>query len=30
MGYAKGVLTIPDDFDEIDISNDFLNEIYPK
>ncbi len=29
FGCAKGMFTIPDDFDEIDISEDFEEEIFP-
>ena len=29
FGCAKGMFTIPDDFDEIDISKDFEEEIFP-
>ena len=29
IGLAKGSFTIPDDFDEIDISSDFEGEIFP-
>ena len=30
LGCAKGMFTIPDDFDEIDLSADFEQEIYPS
>ena len=29
FGCAKGMFTIPDDFDDIDISSDFEEEIFP-
>ena len=29
FGCAKGMFTIPDDFDEIDIAKDFDEEIFP-
>ena len=29
FGCAKGMFTIPDDFDEIDLSADFAEEIFP-
>ena len=29
FGCAKGMFEIPEDFDEIDISNDFEGEIFP-
>lgn len=30
FGCAKGLFTIPDDFDDIDVSKDFEGEIFPK
>ena len=30
LGCAKGMFMIPDDFDEIDLSADFEQEIYPS
>ena len=29
IGIAKGLFTVPDDFDEIDLSSDFEGEIFP-
>ena len=29
FGIAEGTFNVPDDFDEIDISDDFNEEIYP-
>ena len=29
IGLAKGMFTIPDDFDEIDVASDFEGEIFP-
>ncbi len=28
IGFAKGLFTIPDDFDEIDLSEDFDEEVF--
>ena len=30
IGCAKGMFTIPKDFDDIDISEDFTGEIFPR
>lgn len=30
FGCAKGMFTIPEDFDDIDISEDFTQEIFPQ
>jgi len=30
FGCAKGMFTIPEDFDDIDISEDFAQEIFPQ
>lgn len=30
FGCAKGMFKIPEDFDDIDIDNDFEGEIFPK
>ena len=30
FGCAKGMFTIPDNFDDIDINGDFEGEIFPK
>lgn len=30
FGCAKGMFTIPENFDDIDISSDFEGEIFPK
>ena len=30
FGCAKGLFTIPEDFDDIDINNDFQGEIFPE
>ena len=30
FGCAKGMFTIPDNFDDIDISKDFEGEVFPK